>query len=190
MLVPYYWNWFVLTCSSSFTFTFLVGSFESSIFLINRLPTPVLNKKNPLEVLFHKKPDYKFFKVFGCSCFPTSFLRFLGALVFLIFTHTILKSFNSGLQNMFFLVIVYFTKALGVYISLEEFTLLEVFALINKSFPIYPNFLLMLLLIFTLIFLLIIFIFQLCQYLLLNLLVQYLLLFLKFKLVMFLLILF
>uniref|UniRef100_A0A803Q615 Integrase catalytic domain-containing protein n=1 Tax=Cannabis sativa TaxID=3483 RepID=A0A803Q615_CANSA len=45
-------------------------AFQTSVYLINRLPTPVLKGKSPLEVLFGKKPDYKFLKTFGCTCYP------------------------------------------------------------------------------------------------------------------------
>lgn len=48
-------------------------SVVSSTYLINRLPTETLSQKSPFEVLFSRKPDYKFFKVFGWACFP--FLR-------------------------------------------------------------------------------------------------------------------
>ncbi|KAI0498995.1 hypothetical protein KFK09_019895 [Dendrobium nobile] len=39
-------------------------------FLINRLPTITTNWKSPLSIMFNKKPDYKFLKVFGCACYP------------------------------------------------------------------------------------------------------------------------
>jgi hypothetical protein len=42
----------------------------TSCYLINRLPTPLLQNKSPFEKLFHRTPDYKFLKVFGCACFP------------------------------------------------------------------------------------------------------------------------
>ncbi|XP_048335502.2 retrovirus-related Pol polyprotein from transposon RE2 isoform X1 [Ziziphus jujuba] len=45
-------------------------AFHCASFLINRLPTQVLNQLSPYEMLFHKKPDYAFLKVFGCACFP------------------------------------------------------------------------------------------------------------------------
>jgi histone deacetylase 1/2 len=48
-------------------------AFVTAAFLINRLPTPVLNNKSPYYVLLHKQPDYKALKIFGCACFP--FLR-------------------------------------------------------------------------------------------------------------------
>jgi histone deacetylase 1/2 len=48
-------------------------AFITAAFLINRLPTPVLNNQSPYYVLLHKQPDYKALKIFGCACFP--FLR-------------------------------------------------------------------------------------------------------------------
>ncbi|GAU41870.1 hypothetical protein TSUD_366180 [Trifolium subterraneum] len=40
-------------------------AFITAAFLINRLPTPVLNNKSPYYALLHKYPDYKSLKVFG-----------------------------------------------------------------------------------------------------------------------------
>lgn len=45
-------------------------AFANVVYLINRLPTPILNHLSPLEKLFHTKPNYSFLKVFGCECFP------------------------------------------------------------------------------------------------------------------------
>lgn len=42
----------------------------SASFLINRLLSPVLSHKSPIEMLFNVQPDYAFLKVFGCNCFP------------------------------------------------------------------------------------------------------------------------
>lgn len=45
-------------------------AFYSSSFVINCLPFVILGYKTPLEVLFNTKPDYQYFKVFGCLCYP------------------------------------------------------------------------------------------------------------------------
>ncbi|KAE8656940.1 hypothetical protein F3Y22_tig00116997pilonHSYRG00655 [Hibiscus syriacus] len=38
-------------------------------YLINRLPSKVLNNVSPFEKLFNKKPDHTTMRVFGCRCF-------------------------------------------------------------------------------------------------------------------------
>ena len=43
---------------------------ESSVYLINRMPTHVLQNKSPFACLFHRTPDYNFLHTFGCLCFP------------------------------------------------------------------------------------------------------------------------
>jgi len=48
-------------------------AFESSVYLINRIPTPILNYKSPFKCLLKSSPDYAFLRRFGCLCFP--FLR-------------------------------------------------------------------------------------------------------------------
>lgn len=45
-------------------------AFRTSVFLINRLPTPKLAGKIPVEVLHKIPPDCSSLRVFGCSCFP------------------------------------------------------------------------------------------------------------------------
>ena len=45
-------------------------SFESSVYLINHMPTPVLNYKSPFECLLKSSPDYAFLRTFRCLCFP------------------------------------------------------------------------------------------------------------------------
>ncbi|KAJ3701350.1 hypothetical protein LUZ61_005055 [Rhynchospora tenuis] len=44
--------------------------FESTLFVINRLPTTVTDMKSPFEKLFHTAPDYQFLHTLGCECFP------------------------------------------------------------------------------------------------------------------------
>ena len=51
--------------------TFCWDACVSSVFIINRLSTKVLaNFQSPFETFFGSKPDYSFFKVFSCSCYP------------------------------------------------------------------------------------------------------------------------
>jgi histone deacetylase 1/2 len=57
-----------LLAHASVPFRFWSDAFTTACFLINRLPTRLLNMKTPVEVLFHEPPDYTFLKVFGCAC--------------------------------------------------------------------------------------------------------------------------
>jgi hypothetical protein len=49
---------------------FWVDSFLTSVFLINRLPTPVLQNESPFSKLFKRAPDYTSLRAFGCLCYP------------------------------------------------------------------------------------------------------------------------
>lgn len=42
---------------------------NTAVFLLNRLPTRVFQRKTPFEAWFGYKPDFHKFKVFGCLCF-------------------------------------------------------------------------------------------------------------------------
>jgi hypothetical protein len=44
--------------------------FESVTFIINRLPSSALSFNTPFQQLFQKQPDYQFFRVLGCRCYP------------------------------------------------------------------------------------------------------------------------
>ena len=45
-------------------------AFLSAVFLINRMPTAVIDNKAPFEVLNNHAIDYSLLKVFGCQCYP------------------------------------------------------------------------------------------------------------------------
>ena len=63
-------KWFSLFCLKLICLSSWDYAVVSSVYLINRLPNPVLNGDIPYQKLFSKIPDYKFLKVFGCSWFP------------------------------------------------------------------------------------------------------------------------
>jgi histone deacetylase 1/2 len=62
-----------LLSQASLPMKFWDHAFVTAAFLINRMPTPVLDHQSPYFVLLKKQPDYKALKIFGCACFP--FLR-------------------------------------------------------------------------------------------------------------------
>ena len=51
-------------------FRYWDDAFQSAYYLINRLPTSVLNFHSPFEKLFKTSPDYLFLKTFRCACWP------------------------------------------------------------------------------------------------------------------------
>jgi histone deacetylase 1/2 len=59
-----------LLAHASVPFRFWSDAFSTACFLINRLPSRVINMQTPLERLLGEAPDYTFFRVFGCACWP------------------------------------------------------------------------------------------------------------------------
>ncbi|PKU76821.1 Retrovirus-related Pol polyprotein from transposon TNT 1-94 [Dendrobium catenatum] len=49
---------------------FWVDAMLTANTLINCLPSPNTKNKSPYEILFGKQPNYNYFKVFGCLCYP------------------------------------------------------------------------------------------------------------------------
>jgi histone deacetylase 1/2 len=42
----------------------------ATVYLVNRLPTKLLDFSTPLEVLEKIKLDYDSMRIFGCACYP------------------------------------------------------------------------------------------------------------------------
>lgn len=59
-----------LLAQASLPLKFRSEAFNSVVFLINRMPTKVLDGISPLQKLYNIKPDYNNLKTFGCLCFP------------------------------------------------------------------------------------------------------------------------
>lgn len=59
-----------LLAHASVPLRFWSDAFTTACFLINRLPSRVISMKTPIERLLGETPDYTFFKVFGCACWP------------------------------------------------------------------------------------------------------------------------
>lgn len=47
-----------------------VEAFTTAVFLINRLPSQVIQMESPFFKLFKRHPNYSILKIFGCRCFP------------------------------------------------------------------------------------------------------------------------
>jgi transposase InsO family protein len=58
-----------LLAQSGLSPKYWVDSFLTAIFLINRLPSPILKNESPFSKLFKKSPDYTNLKAFGCLCY-------------------------------------------------------------------------------------------------------------------------
>ena len=59
-----------LLSAASLPLTFWPQAFATSVFLINRMPTPVLLNQSPFQKLFQTPPNYLKLRTFGCLCYP------------------------------------------------------------------------------------------------------------------------
>ena len=65
-------NGLTLLAKASMPLKYWDEAFRAIVFLYNKLRTPVLHWKTPLEVLFHSSPNYSMLRVFGCACYPNT----------------------------------------------------------------------------------------------------------------------
>jgi histone deacetylase 1/2 len=59
-----------LLAHASMPLKFWDDAFMAATFLINRLPSKVINNQTPFERLLQQKPDYLSLRTFGCACWP------------------------------------------------------------------------------------------------------------------------
>ena len=59
-----------LLAHSSLPLNFWDEAFSTAVFLINRLPSKVINNETPYERLLGHQPDYSFLHMFGCAVWP------------------------------------------------------------------------------------------------------------------------
>jgi histone deacetylase 1/2 len=59
-----------LLAHASMPLKFLDEAFITAVFLINHLPSKVINQETPFFRLYGRDPDYNFLKTFGCACWP------------------------------------------------------------------------------------------------------------------------
>lgn len=50
--------------------TYWTYAFPTAFYLINRLPSPILQQQSLYTKLFRKEPNYMKLRVFGCACYP------------------------------------------------------------------------------------------------------------------------
>jgi hypothetical protein len=61
---------FALLAHSSLPLRYWNEAFLTACYLINRMPTPVLQKHTPVHRLFRVQPNYDFLRTFGYACWP------------------------------------------------------------------------------------------------------------------------
>jgi histone deacetylase 1/2 len=59
-----------LLAYASMPLKFWDETFLTAVYLINRLPSRVIESQTPMERLFGDKGDYSFLRIFGCACLP------------------------------------------------------------------------------------------------------------------------
>jgi len=127
-----------LLARSDLSNRYWVDAFLTSVFIINRLPTSVLNHASPFEKLFLKSLDYSLLRVFGCKCFPllhpytTHKLEFQSKVcIFLGYSHAVFRCLDLVTNH------VYLSRHVVIYeqsFLAKEHDLLQLPSKINAVF--------------------------------------------------------
>lgn len=63
-------TWLSLLSHTFIPLKFWPQSFSTTVYLTNRLPTPILSLSSPSETIFGAQPNFSKLKIFGCLCYP------------------------------------------------------------------------------------------------------------------------
>ena len=88
--------------------SFWWDAFNTAVYLINRLPTLLLNNQSPMRKLYHQEPDFSFLPILDVPIFHTS-------------DHIIRTSLISIHSNAYSWVIVVYTKDTSAQVPQEKF---------------------------------------------------------------------
>lgn len=63
-------TWLTFLHQASLPLKYRSFSFQSAIYIVNRLFSKAISNKYPFECMLHQSPNYSKLKVFGCLCYP------------------------------------------------------------------------------------------------------------------------
>ena len=111
-----------LLYKSNLPYNYWSYAFSIAVYLINILPSSVLNFKSPWQSLYSKPPLLHALKSFGCACYPYLTLYNKNKL-------------NPSPKRASFLDILHYPRVISALILLQiEFTLLVLFCSMNPFF--------------------------------------------------------
>ena len=63
-------NGLTLLAHANIPFRYWTYAFQTSVQLINYMPSKVIQNSCPFELLYKKAPKYNDLKIFGCAAYP------------------------------------------------------------------------------------------------------------------------
>lgn len=116
------WKWVILQCFMLLLLRKWVDAFVTTVFFINRMPTPVWNNSSHFQNLFPKTPNMSLLKFFKCLC------------CLFVKTKSLIR-FSQNRIHACFSVIVHRIKDPIVYtLQQEKFIYLDMLCLMNRLF--------------------------------------------------------